>query len=109
MKFSKELMKGTTPFIILATLAELEETYGYILIKAIRDESDGLFDFPDSTLYPILYRLEAQGLVTSVIKKTPTSKERRYYSLTQAGQLWLGQRKAEMGLYVKGLDRFLQS
>lgn len=107
MKFSKELFKGVTPYLVMQTLNELDEAYGYQLMKAIRTQSEDLFDFPDSTLYPILYRLEQQKLVTSTIQKTPTQKERRYYSLTTDGKDWLFAHQKELGSYLKGLSKFL--
>lgn len=109
MKFSKELMKGTAPFIILSVLQQFGKTYGYVLLKAIREESEEIFNFPDSTLYPILYRLEENGLIASSVESTPTGKERRYYSLTTEGETWLAGRKSELKIYVKGLQKFLNS
>ncbi len=107
MKFSRELMKGTAPFIILQTLHRLQEAYGYQMMKAIREHSEAVFDFPDSTLYPILYRLEEKGLVQSDIKPTESKKPRRYYWLTQEGLAHLGLQEKEMKSYLKGLTRFI--
>jgi PadR family transcriptional regulator, regulatory protein PadR len=107
MKFSKELFKGVTPYLVMHTLHELDEAYGYQVMKAIRTQSDDLFDFPDSTLYPILYRLEEQGLVRSETKTTPSNKERRYYQLTKDGKDWLLVHQKELSSYLKGLSRFL--
>ncbi len=107
MKFSREIMKGATPFVILQSLHQLKEAYGYQLMKSIREHSDGIFDFPDSTLYPILYRLEAKGLVESEVKEMPNKKSRRYYWLTEKGLDYLGVQGKEMEHYVKGLQRFL--
>ena len=74
MKFSKEVLKGVTPFLVLQSLHELKEAYGYELMKFIRTQSDEIFDFPDSTLYPVLYRLEEKGLVQSEVKQTAQQK-----------------------------------
>jgi len=107
MKFSREIMKGVTPFIILQSLHRLKETYGYQLIKNIREESEGTFDFPDSTLYPILYRLEDRGLIESEVKEIKGKKPRRYYWLTKKGLVHLGVQEKEMGHYIKGIKHFL--
>ena len=107
MKFSKELFKGVTPYIIMQVLHELDEAYGYQIMKAIRTQSDDLFDFPDSTLYPILYRLEEQGLVRSEVKTTPSNKDRRYYQLTKDGKARLRVHQKELSTYIEGLSRFL--
>ena len=107
MKFSRELMKGAAPFIILQALRWLKEAYGYQLMKTIREQSQETFDFPDSTLYPILYRLEEKGLVESEIKQLDSKKERRYYWLTEKGLEYLGVQEKEMKHYIKGLSRFM--
>lgn len=107
MKFSRELMKGTAPFIIMQALHRLEQAYGYQLMKSIREQSQETFDFPDSTLYPILYRLEEKGLVQSDIKLTESKKSRRYYWLTQEGLNHLGLKEKEMKNYLEGLARFI--
>lgn len=107
MKFSREIMKGATPFIIMQVLHELKEAYGYQLMKTIREQSDDIFDFPDSTLYPILYRLEQKGLITSDVKEVDTKKTRRYYWLTESGLDYLGVQEKEMKQYMKGLNKFI--
>lgn len=107
MKFSREIMKGATPFIIMQVLHELKEGYGYQIMKTIREQSDEVFDFPDSTLYPILYRLEQKGLITSDIKELEGKKTRRYYWLTEQGLDYLGVQEKEMKHYLKGLGKFI--
>ncbi len=107
MKFSREIMKGATPFVIMRCLHELKQAYGYQLMKTIREQSDEIFDFPDSTLYPVLYRLEAKGYIESEVKEIKGKKPRRYYWLTKKGLEHLGVREKEMHHYIKGLQRFL--
>ncbi len=107
MKFSKEVLKGVTPFLVLQSLHELKSAYGYELMKFIRTQSDEIFDFPDSTLYPVLYRLEEKGLVQSEVKETPQKKFRRYYSLTALGGKKVKDQSQELAFYQKGLSHFL--
>ena len=107
MKFSKEVLKGVTPFLVLHSLHRLEEAYGYELMKAIREHSEAIFDFPDSTLYPVLYRLEEKGLVRSEVKETPNKKDRRYYSLTSKGEKELHASQKEFRVYLQGLNHFI--
>ncbi|MFA6528089.1 MAG: PadR family transcriptional regulator [Candidatus Gracilibacteria bacterium] len=109
MKFSKDMLKGAAPFVVVQMLDELGEAYGYQLIKAVREESGEVFDFPDSTLYPILYRLEAKKLISSRIQQTANKKDRRYYKVTPDGRKWLADRKSEFKIYIKGLQHFLPS
>lgn len=107
MKFPRDLMKGAAPFVVMQALHRLKEAYGYQLMKAIRDQSEEVFDFPDSTLYPILYRLEEKGLVQSEVKPAESKKERRYYWLTEQGLSCLGVQEKEMKQYLKGLRHFV--
>ncbi|HLD22233.1 MAG TPA: PadR family transcriptional regulator [Patescibacteria group bacterium] len=107
MQFSKEVMKGVAEIIVLQTLEQNGESYGYQLIKSISHSSKNIFEFQEGTLYPLLYRLEAKGLISSAKKTAPNKKERRYYSITPTGKRALKQRTAELGSLVKGLKHVL--
>jgi len=107
MQFSKEMMKGSTEFIVMKVLEELGEAYGYQMIKAIQEVSTEIFSFQESTLYPLLYRLEGKKYVESRTKKAPSGKVRRYYSLTAKGRKLLHEKNKEMELYLKGMKKFL--
>ncbi|MBX3015014.1 MAG: helix-turn-helix transcriptional regulator [Caldilineaceae bacterium] len=78
-KISQELRRGV---LILAVLSQLqEETHGYALISTLAD--NGLM-IDQGTLYPLLRRLEAQGLLQSQWN-TEGARPRRYYVITPAG------------------------
>lgn len=104
MSFSKELMKGVSETIVLQTLNELNEAYGYQLVKAIDANSNGAFQFQEGTLYPLLYRLEDKGFIQSEKKSAPNGKERRYYSVTKAGLQSLKEQSAEVENLVSGIQ-----
>lgn len=108
MDFSKELLKGSIEIIVLKMLDELDEAYGYQLLKAIQEESGDVFSFQESTLYPLLYRLEEKDYVKSDRKKAPSGKERRYYSLTTHGKKLLIGKTTEFKEYVKGMENILK-
>ncbi len=77
---AQELRRGV---LILATLSQLEQTkYGYSLISDLA--ARGL-EIDQGTLYPLLRRLESQGLLESSWN-TEGSRPRRYYALSTAGQ-----------------------
>lgn len=85
----QELRRGT---VILAVLARLRsEHYGYALRKALTD--DGL-DIDENTLYPLLRRLEAQGLLVSEWREVER-RERRFYRISPAGMDVLGRLRSE--------------
>ena len=62
MRVERELMRGAGPVAVLKLL-EGEPKYGYELVEALARGSDGVLDMGQSTLYPLLYNLEARGLV----------------------------------------------
>ena len=107
MKFSSELMKGAAELLVLQVLAKNGESYGYQLVGSIAESSQQVFEFQEGTLYPLLYRLEARGYVTSRKQLAPSGKERRYYAITEAGTATLKERTTEMGAFVRGLTRSL--
>jgi PadR family transcriptional regulator, regulatory protein PadR len=84
-----ELRRGV---LVLATLSQLdEEQYGYSLISALK--SKGL-EIDQGTLYPLLRRLEAQGLLQSAWR-IEADRPRRYYKLSDEGRQFLPQLKNE--------------
>src|ERR1700743_904251 len=84
-----ELRRGC---LILAVLAQLQaEHYGYTLRKALADEGLAI---EESTLYPLLRRLETQGLLTSEWREE-NKREKRFYKLSAVGAEVLAQLLAE--------------
>ncbi len=108
MHFSKEILKGSIEIIVLQALKESSEAYGYQLLTSIQEMSEGTFDFQESTLYPLLYRLEEKGLLSSDRKKAPSGKERRYYRLTPKGSKILAEKRIELGHFIKGMNKILK-
>jgi PadR family transcriptional regulator PadR len=84
MKLERELMRGAAPTAVMKMLSGGEK-YGYQLVEALAQHSNGVLEMGQSTLYPLLYNLEAKGLVTSRVDETG-SRPRRFYRLTQSGR-----------------------
>jgi len=84
MRIERELMRGAGPLAVLKLL-ERGEMYGYQLVEALAKRTAGVLDMGQSTLYPLLYNLEAKGLIESVWKTSTTERDRKYYRLTKAG------------------------
>jgi PadR family transcriptional regulator, regulatory protein PadR len=84
MKLERELMRGAGPIAVLQVLAAGEK-YGYELVEALSRQSDGVLAMGQSTLYPLLYNLEAKRLVASRLDETGP-RPRRFYRLTAKGQ-----------------------
>ncbi|MEK7158283.1 MAG: helix-turn-helix transcriptional regulator [Patescibacteria group bacterium] len=107
MNFSREMLKGAAEVIVLHALQEMKTSYGYQLLRSIREESKGIFDFQEGTLYPLLYRLEERGLVTSKEQEMPSGKTRRYYRLTSQGRRSYEHRRTEYVLFFQGMRKIL--
>ena len=84
MKLERELMRGAGPTAVLKLL-EPGERYGYELVLLLEKRSDGILAMGQSTLYPMLYNLEAKGLIASRLDDTGP-RPRRYYRLTSKGE-----------------------
>lgn len=85
MRIETELMRGAGPVAVLKLL-ERGEMYGYELVEALERRSEGVLAMGQSTLYPMLYNLEAKGLVVSEWREADSGRKRKYYSLTSAGR-----------------------
>ena len=60
--------------------------YGYELVETLARRSEGVLAMGQSTLYPLLYNLEAKGLIESDWRQIPSGRQRRYYRLTRKGK-----------------------
>ncbi len=96
-----ELRRGV---IVLAVLSRLDEPqYGYSLIKRL---AEGGLEIDQGTLYPLLRRLESQGLLTSDWR-IEGERPRRYYVLSEAGRQLLPRLKEEWNGIVSMMTRML--
>jgi PadR family transcriptional regulator, regulatory protein PadR len=85
MKIERELMRGAGPVAVLKLL-QSGPMYGYELVSAIAQRSDGILAIGQSTLYPMLYNLESQGFVQAEWRDGETGRRRKYYALTAKGE-----------------------
>ncbi len=90
-KYERQMKKGVLDMLVLKLL-EQEPKYGYQIIQEMKEKSEEIFLLKDGTLYPILYRLEEDGLVRSSWSG-PEGKQmpRKYYEITSSGKEALGQ------------------
>jgi len=100
-KMSMELRRGTLTIAVLAQLRS--ERYGYTLRKAL--EELGLA-IDEGTLYPLLRRLESQGLLTSEWREED-KREKRFYKLSSEGRRILSQLLEEWRELNASLDRIV--
>ncbi|HVU14120.1 MAG TPA: helix-turn-helix transcriptional regulator, partial [Phototrophicaceae bacterium] len=98
-------LKGSLPLLILHVLAQ-GSNHGYGIAKLIRDQSGGVLDFKEGTLYPTLHTLEKQGLIESD-EREEGGRMRCRYHLTPFGQAALAAQRQEWARYVEAVNRVL--
>jgi DNA-binding PadR family transcriptional regulator len=82
---AKDLVAASSKAMALSIIAE-GESYGYEIIQKVRELSGGDIEWSDGMLYPVLHRLEREGLIASQWKEADTGRERKYYILTSKGR-----------------------
>jgi PadR family transcriptional regulator PadR len=101
---TKELVAASATSMILSIVSR-GETYGYAIIREIRDVSDAQIEWTDGMLYPVLRRLEKQGLLESQWRTAETGKKRRYYRIKKSGQKALREQQAQWQLTNRVLNK----
>lgn len=96
-----ELRRGC---LIIAVLAQLRsEHYGYALRKALAEQG---MDIDENTLYPLLRRLESQGLLESTWREE-NKRRKRFYHLSREGEVILTQLLQEWNAIDVSLSRII--
>ena len=83
VKISKELTAASATSIVLGILRD-GESYGYAIVQRVRELSHNEVEWTDGMLYPILHRLEAEGLISARWGESETGRKRKYYRLEPA-------------------------
>lgn len=94
MKLERELMRGAGPTAVLKLLTN-RAMYGYELVEALDRTTAGVLAMGQSTLYPLLYNLEAKGLIKAEWQTADSGRERKYYALTGKGKKQLAKDTAQ--------------
>ncbi|HVU79222.1 MAG TPA: helix-turn-helix transcriptional regulator [Gaiellaceae bacterium] len=100
-----ESLKGHLDALVLAVLKD-EPAHGYAVIEQLKLRSDGAFDLPEGTVYPVLHRLEAEGLLSSSWS-TVSGRKRRVYKLTRRGQGTLARQRDEWKSFANAVQAVL--
>ena len=84
-RFLQQLKKGVLEMLVLETIC-LGPTYGYALLTDLKEKTIGFFTLKEGTLYPILYRLEDDGLIQSSWSAPEgRTAPKKIYTATPAG------------------------
>lgn len=97
MDLGKDLVAASATPLVLAILAA-GDSYGYAIIKRVAQLSGGHLQWTDGMLYPVLHRLERQGLVASKWCASENGRRRKYYRITKAGRAQLAAQRRQWQL-----------
>jgi DNA-binding PadR family transcriptional regulator len=85
LMLAKDLVAAPARPLLLSILAD-GESYGYEIIRRVRELSGGRIEWSDGMLYPVLHRLESEGLIRSEWKQAESGRDRKYYCLNGDGR-----------------------
>lgn len=85
-RFLQQLKKGVLEMLVLNLICR-KSTYGYELMAELKKQSNDLFTLKEGTLYPILYRLEDEGMIESTWSQGEGKiAPKKMYAVTGKGQ-----------------------
>jgi PadR family transcriptional regulator PadR len=94
MQISKDLTAASSIPIVLGILAE-DDSYGYAILKRVRELSEGRLEWTDGMLYPVLHRLERLGHVEARWEVAESGRRRKYYRITSRGRAQLAEERRQ--------------
>jgi PadR family transcriptional regulator PadR len=94
MNIDKDLVAAMATPLVLAILAE-GSSYGYAILKRVRELSGGDLEWTDGMLYPLLHRLERLGYIGGVWGISEEGRRRRYYEVTDTGRAQLAEQRRQ--------------
>lgn len=98
-----QLKKGVLDMCVLAQL-ERHDSYAYEIVSALADS----VEISEGTIYPLMRRLQADGLVSTYLVESETGPSRKYYRLEAKGREALEGMKAQWGDFLAEVNRILQ-
>jgi DNA-binding PadR family transcriptional regulator len=102
VQIDKDLVAAAATPLVLAILAE-GDSYGYAILKRVRELSDGELEWTDGMLYPLLHRLHRLRFVTTEWQTPPEGRRRKYYALTDEGRAALAEHKRQWSTVTRTL------
>jgi PadR family transcriptional regulator, regulatory protein PadR len=103
----REWKKGSAELLVLSLLED-QPRHGYDISRLIQMRSGGALSFHVTSLYPLLYRLEEQGLVQGKWVEKAQQRRRRYYSLTPEGRKFLRRQRQSWREFVAAIGRVME-
>jgi transcriptional regulator len=101
-----ELLRGTLDLLILRTLLP-GPSHGHAIAKHIQRTSEDLLQVETGSLYPALYRLEANGWVDASWERSEKGKRARYYRITARGRKQLVSEQSKWNAFARAMGLLL--
>ena len=101
MSKNKREWMGAYSTLMILMLLKNGETYGYKIMKELAEISNGFINWREGSLYPVLTRLETQGLIKSYWETENAKRPRKYFKILPQG-------KVELKQLIEERDRFQQ-
>ena len=99
-----QLRKGVLDMCVLAMLAR-SDGYAYDIASRLADE----IGMGEGTIYPLMRRMQADGLVRTYLEESSSGPPRKYYQLTKAGHAALASQKTEWNSFTASVARVLEA
>ena len=107
-RFSQQLKKGVLEMLVLQLICQ-QPAYGYELLSRLKERSGGRFSLKEGTLYPILYRLEDEGMIAAKWSQGEGRvAPKKIYEATQAGRMENIRRKRVWQEFQETVGSFFQ-
>src|SRR5687767_2919925 len=103
-----DLLPGTLDVLILKAVS-LGPLHGYGVLLRIEQITNGALVIEQGALYPALYRLEHQGLLTSEWGTSDNNRRAKFYSLTPAGRRRLKEERESWARLVQAISAVLEA
>jgi PadR family transcriptional regulator, regulatory protein PadR len=99
-----QLRKGVLDLCVLALLAR-QDGYAYDIASRLADE----IGMGEGTIYPLMRRMQSDGLVKTYLEESSSGPPRKYYQLTKAGHAALAAQKSEWNAFTTAVARVLSA
>ena len=103
VRIDKDLVAASATPLVLAILGETE-SYGYAILRRVRELSGGDLEWTDGMLYPLLHRLDRLGYVTTEWRTSPEGRRRKYYAITDDGRTALADQQRQWLAVTRALN-----
>ena len=92
--------------LILAAVAR-EPGHGYAILQRVNSQGSEVFDLPEGTVYPLLHKLDHEGLISGKWRETDSGRQIKVYSITPKGKRALNRQRSDWDRLVSAVGSLL--